>query len=226
VREWHQLLDLPARLVGAGFLPSAFEFWDPAVLRDLREHASGDARRLPGEALALLEFDDPDCTQDAFAERLLEVLGPIGDQIEVARTAAQREALWRIRRTTSSHLKARFPHKISEDVVVPRTQLAAFFARCEALGLPMVSYGHLGDGNIHVNFLGAAALPPAERDAALNALFRLCLELGGTLSGEHGIGLAKRDAFIALSDPWQIDALRRIKQALDPDGIFTPGKVI
>jgi len=94
------------------------------------------------------------------------------------------------------------------------------------MNLPTVTYGHLGDGNLHVNLLAAGETPAPELERQLMALFALCVRLGGTLSGEHGIGLAKREAFHHFADPFQIGALRAIKQALDPSGIFNPGKVV
>ncbi len=225
-RDWHSLLELPSLLVGAGLLPSAFEFWDPAVLELLRHFGPEEARRMPGEGLALLEFDDPGCGTEAFLEQLLELLGPVSEDLQSATDARQREALWAIRRQTSVVLKDHFPRKMSEDIVVPRSQVRAFFEGVDALHLPLVTYGHLGDGNLHVNFLQAGECAPPEMEAHLMALFRLCLRLGGTLSGEHGIGLAKREAFLALSDPYQIQALRALKGALDPFALFNPGKVI
>ena len=226
MERWHELLDLPGRLVEAGYLPSAFEFWDPAVLKDLREHGPEAARRMPGEALALLEFDDRDCGSEAFLEGLVEALGDLAEHLQSATDARQREALWEVRRATSSHLKERFPKKVSEDIVVPRSRIREFFEALEALGLPTVTYGHLGDGNLHVNLLAAGETPRPELDRQLMELFGLCVRLGGTLSGEHGIGLAKRDAFQHFADPYQIGALRSIKRALDPVGIFNPGKVV
>jgi D-lactate dehydrogenase (quinone) len=113
---------------------------------------------------------------------------------------------------------------VSEDIVVPRSQVRAFFDG--AAGLPLVAYGHLGDGNLHVNFLAAGETDPRELEGQVSELFRLCIRLGGTLTGEHGIGLAKRDAFLSLMDPYHVEAVRRMKRALDPHGIFNPGKVV
>ncbi len=225
-KRWGDLLDLPGRLCAAGYLPSAFEFFDPAVLAELRAHGPDAARRLPGEAVAILEFDDRGSTSETFLEGLLDLLGPMADGLEVASDARQREAIWAMRRMTSAFLKERHPRKVSEDIVVPRSRLADFFAGLERLGLPCVSYGHLGDGNLHVNLLAAGETNPADLEHQLMDLFRLAVSLGGTLSGEHGIGLAKREAFLALTDPGQLALLRSLKQALDPRGIFNPGKVL
>lgn len=226
VKRWEDLLDLPGRLCGAGFLPSAFEFFDPAVLAELRAQGPEEARRLPGEALAILEFDERGCTSEAFLEGLMDLLGPVADGLEIAANARQRAGIWAVRRMTSAFLKERHPGKVSEDIVVPRSRLRDFFEGLDRLGLPAVTYGHLGDGNLHVNLLAAGETEPALLERQLLDLFRLAVGLGGTLSGEHGIGLAKRDAFLALSDPGQIGALRAIKRALDPQNIFNPGKVI
>ena len=226
MERWHDLLDLPGQLVAAGYLPSAFEFWDPAVLHDLRAYGPEEARRLPGEALALLEFDDRDCQSEGFLEGLLDALGPMAEHLQSATGARQREALWAVRRMTSSHLKERYPKKVSEDIVVPRSQIREFFQRLEALGLPTVTYGHLGDGNLHVNLLQAGSTGPQELEGQLMALFELSVGLGGAISGEHGIGRAKRDAFLRFADPYQVQALRAIKRALDPALIFNPGKVV
>ncbi|MFN7959048.1 MAG: FAD-binding oxidoreductase [Holophagaceae bacterium] len=226
VKRWEDLLDLPGRLCAAGYLPSAFEFFDPAVLAELRAHGPEEARRLPGAALAILEFDERGCTSEPFLEGLLDLLGPVAEGLEVASDARQRSGIWAVRRLTSVFLKERHPHKVSEDIVVPRSRLGDFFAGLERLGVPAVTYGHLGDGNLHVNLLAAGETAPDRLEGQLMDLFSLALGLGGTLSGEHGIGLAKRKAFLALTDPAHLQPLRALKQALDPSRIFNPGKVL
>jgi FAD/FMN-containing dehydrogenase len=225
-KRWADLLELPGRLCAAGYLPSAFEFFDPAVLAELRAHGPEAARRLPGEALAILEFDERGCSSEPFLEGLLDLLGPQAEGLEVASDERQRQDIWALRRMTSVFLKERHPRKVSEDIVVPRSRLREFFEGLEALGVPAVTYGHLGDGNLHVNLLAAGETEPAQLEGQLLDLFRLALSLGGTLSGEHGIGLAKRDAFLALGDPAHLRTLRALKGALDPSGIFNPGKMI
>lgn len=226
VDRFEDLIELPGVLCAAGFLPSAFEFFDPAVLAELRAQGPEEARRLPGEALALLEFDDRDCGSEAFLSGLLDLLGPLAAHLQAATDARQREDLWAVRRMTSAFLKERHPKKVSEDIVVPRSRLKEFFEGLEGLGVPAVTYGHLGDGNLHVNLLAAGEADPAVLETHLMDLFRLCVGLGGTLSGEHGIGLAKRAAFLELAEPGHLAMLRGLKAALDPDGIFNPGKVI
>jgi len=224
VTRWNDLLELPGQFISNGLLPSAFEFWDSAVLQYLRQFGPEEVRRLPGEALALLEFDDHGCTGDTFLNRVMDLIGPMSKSIQVATDAHQRETVWNIRRQTSVVLKEQFPHKVSEDIAVPRSKIKAFFEGAEKIKLPIVTYGHLGDGNLHVNLLAADKLE--NLDYHIANLFRLALDLGGTLTGEHGIGLAKRNAFLAHGDPWQIQTIRAIKKALDPCGIFNVGKVI
>jgi glycolate oxidase len=119
--------------------------------------------------------------------------------------------------------------KLSEDVVVPRRHLASLVREAEliaeATGIRTLSYGHAGDGNLHVNFLWDDDEQEARVPLAIERLFRAVLALGGTLTGEHGVGLTKR-AFLALEHSETLLALeRRLKASFDPEGLLNPGKI-
>jgi glycolate oxidase len=163
-------------------------------------------------------------------ERLAAAVDAYALDVRLAKNEREREELWRVRRDTSWALKRSARHKLSEDVVVPRSQVAALIARCRAIaartGIRMPSYGHAGDGNLHVNFLwdDEAAAPRVED--AMVSLLREVVALGGTLSGEHGLGRAKARLLPLAHDPARLEAQRRLKALFDPAGILNPGKVL
>ncbi|HLT43599.1 MAG TPA: FAD-linked oxidase C-terminal domain-containing protein, partial [Luteimonas sp.] len=136
------------------------------------------------------------------------------------------------RRALSPALRGIAPGKLNEDVVVPVSRIADLVAGVERLSarhaLPIVAFGHAGNGNLHVNIMYRPddADESARAQAALPELFELVLALGGTLSGEHGIGLAKRAWMARAFDAPTLAAMRAVKAALDPDGILNPGKVL
>ena len=139
--------------------------------------------------------------------------------------------LWQARRSISPAVLSLRPHKISEDVVVPRAKipdLVAFLEQlAEELNLLILSFGHAGDGNIHVNImLDKSRAEELERGLqAKERLFRFVLSIGGTLSGEHGIGITKA-AFLPLEiDPQTLNLMQRLKQLFDPNNILNPGKI-
>jgi glycolate oxidase len=149
--------------------------------------------------------------------------------VVVAQDAAQRDRLWAARRMLSRATRKLARHKLSEDVVVPRTRIADLLARTEeigqATGVRHLSYGHAGDGNLHVNFLwdDDADRPAVER--AIGLLMRATIDLGGTLSGEHGIGITKAE-YLPLEQSEALFALQRdVKRAFDPKGLLNPGKI-
>lgn len=213
----------------ARVLPRCAELLDRETLAVLREE---NVTPIPKEARALLliELDG----EDAALERELERLGNLLDgagalEVLVAKHAADRERLWAVRREMSRALRRRAANKLSEDVVVPRSKLGALLARCreiaEAHQVRMPAYGHAGDGNLHVNFLWDSPDVRPRVDRAIEALFRAVVAMGGTLSGEHGIGLLKAPYLSLEQAPELIALQRRIKAELDPRGILNPGKI-
>ena len=220
-------------ILGAGFLPAALEISDKFTLAAARDHVGGEM--VPdGEAHVLVEIDGQadsvklDC---AALERKLHELGALS--VASADTEEGCESLWDIRRAFSYSLRATGLTKLNEDIVVPRGRLVELVAFCEDLqgrsGFPIACFGHAGDGNIHVNIMVDDIDDPETRAAsedALDNLFAEVLRLGGTVSGEHGIGVAKKRWFADALDRGALDLHHRLKQALDPTGILNPGKFL
>jgi D-lactate dehydrogenase len=152
--------------------------------------------------------------------------------VEPAADEAARERLWAARKALSPALRNLAPGKINEDVVVPVSRIPELVAGVQSLsreaGLPIVCFGHAGNGNLHVNLMYDPADPAqnARAHAAMAHVFALTLSLGGTLSGEHGIGLAKRDFMPQAVDAPTLAMMRAVKAAFDPDGILNPGKLL
>jgi glycolate oxidase len=167
------------------------------------------------------------------AARIVETVVREGGGFDVMRseTREEEERLWDVRRAISPALKKFGTMKFNEDVVVPRSRVPELVARVEEIGRRhdtfVVNFGHAGDGNIHVNFMcdreDAAAMRRAR--AAVRDTFAVSVELGGTISGEHGIGYVKAPYLDMALGTTTIDAMKRIKRALDPNGILNPGKM-
>lgn len=215
-----------ARVFSAGMLPRMLELLDPMALAAARPLARWDMP--PGDTALLVETDgasDELAYQDLLA--LCEVAG--ADHAAVARSEKEREGMRRSRREVSTALKATYPCKVSDDIAVPRSRMHELLAMAQAYsqdaGLLGCAYGHLGDGNLHVNVLCKTPQERARSQAVRERLWRFAVSVGGTISGEHGIGLTKREALPTEHPPALIDAQRRIKAALDPAGIMNPGKV-
>src|SRR5690606_14455310 len=203
----------------------------PLVLQALADAAEGDG---------MVELDVAmDGAAGARASRPLvrEALGDAAEgdgrvELDVARDGAARDRLGAARRALSPALRSIAPGKINEDVVVPVSRIPDLVAAVEALAahhaLPIVAFGHAGNGNLHVNIMYHPddASEAARAQAAVEALFGHVIALGGTLSGEHGIGVAKRDWMERAFDAPTLAAMRAVKAALDPDGILNPGKVL
>jgi glycolate oxidase len=139
--------------------------------------------------------------------------------------------MWRVRRAISPALSKAASGKMNEDIVVPRSRIPAMITRVEEIGsrygTKIICFGHAGDGNIHVNVMYDKGNEDQEQAAekAVKEVFSTALEMGGTLSGEHGVGLTK-SAYITMEiEPSALALMKRIKLAFDPDGILNPGKI-
>ncbi len=218
-----------ARIMAQPVVPCALEFLDGEALRLARAHG-GDAVPQAG-AMLLIEVDgEPDTLPAAVDAVSRATRGDGLVELAVARDADEVATLWAARKALSPALRTISPHKINEDVVVPVSRVPELVAATRALAaehaLPIVTFGHAGNGNLHVNLLPRDDAESARAPACLDALFDAVIRLDGTLSGEHGIGLAKRDFLPRAVDASALALMRRIKQQFDPAGILNPGKLL
>jgi glycolate oxidase len=148
-----------------------------------------------------------------------------------AETAAQKEYYWKLRRSIGEATKHNNVYK-EEDTVVPRAELPELFEGVKEIanryGFRTICYGHAGDGNLHVNILKDQLSDDfwnTEIYQAIIEIFELCKKLKGTISGEHGIGLVQQKFMSVVMPQFQLDLMKRIKEAFDPKGILNPGKI-
>jgi glycolate oxidase len=213
----------------AGLLPRCMELLDEATLAIVRPEAAlpiADSAR----ALLLIELDGDVGALDAQLERAGNAVVAAGaNDVLVARHGGERDKLWAARRELSRALRKRAKYKLAEDVVVPRSRIPALIEACQAISqrtkIPMPSYGHAGDGNIHVNFLWNDPSEEPIVHGAIEEMFKVVIALGGTLSGEHGIGVLKAP-YLPLEQSAELIALQeRVKNLFDPKHILNPGKI-
>lgn len=195
-----------------------------------RDEASPSAARGQQEALLLIEVDGTLAACRELGERVAAVCEDEGARdIQRANDAATRDRMWAVRSNMSAILRRAARHKLSEDVAVPREALGELLARLEATsgrrGVRSVAYGHAGDGNLHVNFLWDEPDEAPRVQAAIRELFEHAVALGGTLSGEHGIGVLKAPYLPIEQSPGLILLQQNLKQTFDPHGLLNPGKI-
>lgn len=221
-------------LVHARVTPAALELLDGTSLSAVARYIGSDTLAPAGtQAMLLIEVDGLPHVIGEEA-RLVQVACADAGALDVlvSHDEVSREALWRVRRDLSLALRAIAPLKINHDVVVPKGRIPDLYALVQRLegehDLRIPSFGHAGDGNIHVNILvdPADAAMVARARRAEGDLFRGVVELEGSISGEHGIGFSKLP-FIGLElTPEVIALMRRVKSAFDPEGLLNPGKVL
>jgi len=219
-----------SRLLAQGILPRCLELMDDVSLEAIARTSS--LRFPPGAGAALLVETDGNGEEAVFAEvvRVAELVqGEAAGEVIVAQNEAQRREIWESRRWLSVNLRKVHPLKLSEDVAVPRSRIPDMVLAAKAIGarhgLAVATYGHAGDGNLHCNVLFDREDERPRVDQAVGEILRTAVDLGGTLTGEHGIGLAKRD-FLEYEQGAELVALqRRLKAVFDPLGLLNPGKI-
>jgi D-lactate dehydrogenase len=218
-----------ARIMAQPVTPCALEFIDDVALKLAHAHG-GDSVPLAG-AMLMIEVDGEPATLDSAVDAVAAAARGDGlEELRVAQSADETRSLWAARKALSPAQRTISPHKINEDVVVPVSHLPALVDGIKRLSAKhdvlIVTFGHAGNGNLHVNLLPRDDAERERAHACLAEIFALVIELEGTLSGEHGIGLAKRE-FMPLALPaTTLELMRHVKAAFDPDGILNPGKLL
>jgi glycolate oxidase len=212
-------------------IPVTLEFMDHSAIKCVEGRFSlgiPEAAR----AVLLIELDGESAQVENESRKIIDLISGLGlVQFSAAADAMEAEELWKARRLMSPALRQVNPDKINEDIVVPRARVPDIIRRIDVVrekyGLPIINFGHAGDGNIHVNIMIDRSVPGESEKAeeAVREILAATLELGGSMSGEHGVGLSKAPYLPMELSPDQIDTMKAIKKALDPNNILNPGKM-
>jgi D-lactate dehydrogenase len=231
-RDIHAAAHAVSAIMAQPVIPCALEFMDAAALAMVREFSDLGLVPTPG-ALLMIEVDGPAACVDLAAAAISDAARVPGMlELKVAADNIEIAALWKTRKALSPALRHIAPKKINEDVVVPVSKMGEFIDGLERLskqqGIRIVNFGHAGNGNIHVNLLADPddADEMARAMNTLEAVFDFVVALGGTLSGEHGVGLEKRDFIERELSPPVLTLMRAIQRQFDPNGILNPGKTL
>ncbi len=217
------------RVIQKNIIPASMELLDKIALDILQPHFPNIIPEKAKAAL-LIELDGSPSSIESQIQQMTQLLNSFPLlALHHAQNPHDAEKLWNIRRSLSDLLRKYYPFKISEDIAVPRTQLPHFVKTLQQLSLnspvDIVQYGHAGDGNLHINFLWHEKYHRQIAENLIEKVLRLAIQLGGTITGEHGIGLTKKEFL-----PWEqsvamLEAERAIKEALDPHYLMNPGKI-
>jgi glycolate oxidase len=220
-----------SQILSSGILPSAMEIVDRASLECVAMSNPVDYPQDTG-AMLLVEVDGPEAATKEEARNVAEISREVSAlRVVVSQDEKDSESLWKLRRAISPSLARLRPHRLNEDVVVPRSKLAeameTFRKIGEEYGVPLTTFGHAGDGNIHVNVLyDRSNEDEATRaEKAARRVMEATVALGGSLSGEHGIGITKSQFLPLEVQPEALELMKKVKSLLDPKGILNPGKI-
>lgn len=219
-------------IIRSHVIPATLEIMDNMTIRTVENFAKVG---LPTDVAALLLIEVDGNGRDAVeeeAQKVVEAVGKNGGRYKLAQTDQERDALWAARRAALPALAQVKPGTVLEDATVPRTKIVDMLKAIQEIArkydLTVGTFGHAGDGNLHPTFL----VDPTDRDEmarldkAIDEVFDVALRLGGTLSGEHGIGVAKKKYLKNELGSSGIELMIRLKKALDPDNILNPGKLV
>jgi D-lactate dehydrogenase len=231
-RDMQSAADAVSAIMAQAVTPCALEFMDGGAIALAKDFAQLALPEAAG-AMLMIEVDGAPACLDAATEALRQAADNPGlIALHSAADAAAVAQLWKARKALSPALRKIAPKKINEDVAVPVSRMPPLIDGLHALsqrhGITIVNFGHAGNGNIHVNLLvnpdDAQEMQRAEQ--CLSEVFSLVLELGGTLSGEHGVGLEKRGFIARELDAGSLALMHAIKRQFDPNGILNPGKAL
>jgi len=220
-----------AGIMGGGVIPATLEIMDQRSINCVEDYLKLGLPR-DAEAILLIEVDGMPAAVEAEADVIDRICREKGVRsFQVAKDKKEEDSLWKARRSISPAISAARPSKIGEDISVPRSAIPAMVREIQRIAkeydLPIVIFGHAGDGNLHPNILtDRRDHKEMERvEQAIAAIFEASVKLGGTLSGEHGIGLSKQPYMDLAVSKETVKLMADIKRALDPKNILNPGKI-
>ncbi len=216
-------------IMASGIIPRTLEFMDKNSLQAVESYRPSG---LPTSgAMLLIELDGPTCVVNKEIKKVSAICNSFDGEVQIARSEAAAEKLWEARRSISPALYKISTTKINQDIVVPRSSVPDMLSRLDKIaqrsGLLIVNFGHAGDGNIHVNIMTDKSDPEKynRATAAVEDIFKATLQLKGTISGEHGVGLKKKPYIKMELDEVVLSLMKHIKNVFDPAGIMNPGKI-
>ncbi len=218
-------------IIHGKIIPSTLEFMDRTAIQCVARHSKSAIPESAGAALIIEVDGEPELVEKQ-AEKIHSIIRHFDLlSFEAAKNDAEAEELWETRRRISPSLRMVNPHKINEDIVVPRSRVPEIIRAIDAIhekySIPIVNFGHAGDGNIHVNIMIDKEIPgEAEKaEMAVREIIKATLDLGGSMSGEHGVGLSKAPYIKMELNPVQLAIMMAVKRAFDPNNILNPGKI-